>query len=107
MIELLLLYKFGKSIGAAARAKGHRGGWYQFLLVAFWFGAEIGTAIVFGMALLIAGVRGDQLGPIMYLGAIVGALFGCWAAFKIVKSLPDLTLLDPPDEQFEDCDDDR
>ena len=104
MIEILILINLCGKIGAKAEAKGHKGGFYKFLLVLFWFGAEIGSGIVILACLIIAGEDVEQLGFVAWLGAIAGAALGAWGAFKIVDSLPDLTR---SDDEYDDYEDDR
>jgi hypothetical protein len=106
MIEILILINLCKKIGANARAKGHKGGYYQLLLVLFWFGAEIGAAFAIAFGLALAGEDPEHLGILIWLGAIAGAALGAWGAFKIVKSLPDLTREDY-DDDYDNYEDDR
>jgi hypothetical protein len=107
MIEILILISLCRKLGEKARAKGHKAGWYQFLLVMFWFGGEVGTALAIGIVMAILGEDPDQLALLLYVGAIAGAAFGAWGAFKIVGSLPDLSDDNSDDDRYDDDYDDE
>jgi hypothetical protein len=93
MLEIILLVTMCRRLGEKSRAKGHAAGKYQFLLVLFWFGGEIGGAMVAAFLSVVFGVFVDFQGEpnlaVVYGAGIVGAAFGAWGAFKIVNSLPD------------------
>jgi hypothetical protein len=79
-----------KRIGAAAREKGHRPVGYQLLLVGFWFGGEIGSALMAGVLIALAfGEKAEEFFFVAYLAALLGAAVGAWAVFRIVSGLPD------------------
>lgn len=91
MLEIIVLIKLCQKIGENARAKGRAAGWYQFMLVAFWFGGEVGVALAGGIIMgLVFGEDGDDgVFCFMYLLAIGGAILGALLAFQIVASLPE------------------
>jgi hypothetical protein len=106
MLDLLILIGLGRNLGAKARAKGHKAGYYQFLLVLFWFGAEIGAGAAIMLYLAMAGEDPEEYLFLIWVGAIAGAALGAWGAFKIVSSLPDLSRDDYEDD-YDDYEDDR
>lgn len=74
MLEILILYKLCKRIGAAARDKGHRSIGYQLLLVLFWFGGEIGAAIACAILLFVLyGEHAEAYVLFAYLAGFSGA----------------------------------
>jgi Na+/alanine symporter len=90
MLEILILISLCRQIGERAREKGKTAGIYQFMLVIFWFGGEIGAALLTGIILAIAyGSDFQNFFCFSYIAAFVGAAFSAWVAFQIVKSLPD------------------
>jgi uncharacterized YccA/Bax inhibitor family protein len=106
MLEILLLINLCRRIGEAARAKGRAAGGYQLMLVAFWFGGEVGTALAGGivMALLFGEQEEGGVFCFLYILAIVGAALGAVIAFQIVANLPDAGA---PDDLDRWRDDDR
>jgi hypothetical protein len=90
MIEILILISMCRRIGERAREKGRTAGKYQFMLVLFWFGGEIGGAFLTSLILTV--VYGEDFEKFMfiaYIAAIVGAIFAAWLAFRIVASIPE------------------
>jgi hypothetical protein len=89
MIEILILFKMAGNIGRIVAAKGHPKFFYQFLLVALWFGGELAGGI-FGYVLGMALADGEEpsLG-FPYLFALGTAVVGAVVAFAIAKRLPD------------------
>jgi hypothetical protein len=88
MLEGAILYILCKRLGNIVLQKGHRQGWYQFLLVVFWFSGEIMGAIAGGAlsAITHPGLEEEPLGMI-YLMALLGAALGAVSAFAIAWAL--------------------
>jgi hypothetical protein len=90
MIEIIILFKLCGRIGEAARDKGRRAIGYQLMLLLFWFGGEVVTALLAGMA--IAALCGEEFKKYLlfvYIAAVAGAALGAWIAFRIVAGLPE------------------
>ena len=69
------------------------------MLIGFWFGGEILTAIWAGVMLaLFFGEEFEPYVPLAYVAAIVGAALGAWLAFVIVKNLSDQSDSEPDSE---------
>ena len=102
MLELIILARLCTRIGEAARNKGRRAIGYQSLLILFWFGGEVGTAITAGVILALLGDEESEKYVFftVYIAAILGAALGAWLVFRIVGSLPEPEA-DEPDEQFQ------
>ncbi len=79
MLEIIILYRLTKEIGARAREKGHKAGFYKFLTVLFW--------IVFEVIGALLGILFLGEGLITYLCAIVGAVVGYSLVYLIVSRL--------------------
>lgn len=109
MLEILLLVALCRKIGEAARAKGRSAGGYQLMLVAFWFGGEIGVALLGAVvSYLVLGPQDeDGLLCFMYVLALVGAAVGALLAFQIVARLPDADRARDDDDYDRWRDDDR
>jgi hypothetical protein len=95
VVEILILISLCRRIGERAREKGRTAGKYQFMLVLFWFGGEIGGALLtaVGLAVFLGG-EPDGFVCIAYIAAIAGAILGAVLAFRIVAGLPE-----PVDEE--------
>lgn len=96
MLEILLLFRLSKSIGAMAEERGLSKVLYIVLLVVFWFIGEIGGGL---MGAVIGTVAFDMDEPMIpaVIGAIAGAACGAALAFALV------TLHSPrPRRTFED-----
>lgn len=87
MLEIILLFALGRRVGNIVRAKGHKAGLYQFLLVILWFGGEILGAI-FGAIVGAAVFQQAEPMGFAYLFALLGAAAGAVVAFVIAKNLP-------------------
>jgi hypothetical protein len=109
MLEILILISLCRKIGEAARAKGRSAGGYQLMLVAFWFGGEVGVGLLGGIIIAVAfgGQEEDGVFWFVYILAILGAALGALLAFQIVAHLPDPGERDEYDDRRRDDDDDR
>jgi hypothetical protein len=80
MLEIILLVTMCRRLGEKARAKRHTAGKYQFLLVLFWFGGEIGGGMVAAFLSVIFGVFVDFQGEpnlaVVYGAGIIRGRFG-------------------------------
>ena len=87
MIEIFALIAMGKNISARAKSQGRSGVPFVLLLIALWFGGEIGGAIggVVLSEVLDPGKEPNML--YCWLGAMVCAIIGAVIAFKIVGPL--------------------
>jgi hypothetical protein len=89
MLEILILYRLCKRIGEVARGKGRRAIGYQLMLILFWFGGEVCSALSAGVVLaLLYGEKFQEYALLGYIAAFVGAGLGAWLAFQIVAGLP-------------------
>jgi hypothetical protein len=90
MIEIIILFKLCGRIGDAARDKGRRAIGYQLMLLLFWFGGEVVTMLLAGMALVA--LYGEEFKKYLlfaYIAAVAGAFLGAWIVFRIVAGLPE------------------
>ena len=105
MIEILILFSLCKQIGQKARDKGRKATGYQFMLVMFWFGGEIVTALIAGIILgVMYGDQAESYMLIAYAAAIVGAALGALVAFQIVAMLPEAGYEEEDDDDEDDDD---
>lgn len=90
MLEIIILFRLAKRIGAIVTEKGRKKGGYQLLLVVLWFGGEIFGGIVGGvLAAFVAESEGS--GQLLAYGfALAGAIVGAVIAFQIAKHLEPL-----------------
>ena len=90
MIEIIILFKLCRRIGETARDKGRREIGYQLMLIVFWFGGEVGTALLAGVVLAaLYGEEFEKYALFAYIAAFAGAAAGAWIAFRIVAALPE------------------
>lgn len=102
MLEILILSQLCRRIGQSARSKGRGAIGYQLMLIMFWFGGEMGTALLAGIVLAV--VYGDQFENYLllaYFAAIVGAVVGAWLAFRIVAGLSETDTSDRAEKDSE------
>ncbi len=92
MIELIVIWCFGRTMYETAQQKGRRGWLWVFLLIATWFGAQfIGAVVVsIGWALIFGVAPG---GLILYVLALACAFT---AGLLLGKFLDGRTSLKPP-----------
>ena len=89
MLELMLLYRLCGWIGNVAREKGQSAISYQRMLILYWIGGELGTALV--VSVLFTLLFGEEFPYIfVYMLAYIGGALGAGYVFKIVSKLPDL-----------------
>ena len=89
MLELMLLYRLCAWIGNVAREKGQSAISYQRMLILYWIGGELGTALV--TSVLFTLLFGEDFPYIfVYMFAYIGGGLGAGFVFKIVAKLPDL-----------------
>jgi hypothetical protein len=83
MLEILALVFLTRKNGSIAEKKGHKPGRYKWLTVLLWFGGEIVGAI--GGAVLAS--ANEDLGGLVYLLALIGAVVGAGLSRLIVNRL--------------------
>ena len=89
MLEILLVIHLSKQIGNVLRKKGRSPGWYQAMLVAFWFGGEL-------MGLLVsAALMGGEVNALAYVGALLGAGVGAGLAFFVAHQATPAAQMSP------------
>jgi hypothetical protein len=86
MLEILILYHFGKKVGETAESKGYSGVAFTVAFVAMWFLAEAavvipGVAAVSDRRALLCGI---------YLLALVMAMVSGFTVYVLLLFLPDL-----------------
>ncbi len=89
MLEVLLVWSLAKHIGSVIEKKGHKAGWYQFLLVFLWIGGEVAGAFIGAVIIAAVTQREPEFGWV-YLSAIIGAASGAGIVFALAYSLPDI-----------------
>ena len=87
MIEIFALIAMSKNISARAKSQGRSGAPFVLLLIALWFGGEIGGAIggVVLSTIIDPGSEPNML--FCWLGAMACAIIGAAIAFQIVGPL--------------------
>lgn len=89
MLELMFLYRLCKWIGNLAREKGQNAIRYQSMLILYWFGGELGTALITGTFLAL--LFGEEIPYLfVYLLSFIAGGLGARYVFEIVDKLPDL-----------------
>jgi hypothetical protein len=89
MLEILAIIYLCRKNGSIAEKKGHPSGRYKALTALLWIGGEIGGAIL----ALIMTSGNDDLGGLVYLFALVGAVVGAGLSRWMVNRLPSVPAL--------------
>jgi hypothetical protein len=79
MLEIIILYRLTREIGARVTEKGYKPGLFKFLTVIFW--------IVFEMIGAFFGILLFSGGFLTYLCGLIGAIFGYFLINVIVRRL--------------------
>ena len=87
MIEIFVLITLSKNISARAKSQGRSGVPFVFLLLALWFGGEIGGAVAGVVVSLILEPNSEPEFILPWLLGIACAIIGAFIAFKIVGPL--------------------
>jgi hypothetical protein len=89
VLELIVLIMLCRSIGKKVRAKGRAPLGYQMLLLAMWFGGEVGGGILGAMVSVVT--RNEESAFLMAYGiAVIAAIAGVTITFVIVNNLSSL-----------------
>jgi hypothetical protein len=90
MLEIIILYKLAKRIGAIVTEKGYRKSGYQAMLVVLWLGGEFFGAFMGVIVGAIVEVDEGQATLLAYGFALGGAIIGAVIAVQIAKHLAPL-----------------
>jgi hypothetical protein len=95
MLEILMVWYFGKKVGETAERKGYSGSLFTILFVAMWFFGEL-LVLIPGIGL--AESRGGSALCGVYALALMAAVFLSFLVFFIVLFLPDAAGRRRPDK---------
>jgi hypothetical protein len=85
MLEILMIYHFGKKVGETASEKGYPGALFTVLFVVLWF---FGEAVVVIPGAAMAEARGGMLCGV-YILALMAAAVASFSVYLLVLLLPD------------------
>lgn len=85
MLEIILLFFLYRKMGSILRAKGYKPLKFQILVPVVWIGGEFAGAVIFMLFTPPEALEGNL--TILYLVAVLVAIFGVGALFIIAKGL--------------------